>query len=84
MRPGRSRPATAGPFDYLQLNGERREPLPQEEPSEPEPDPLPRALNREIPTREELPPQAGHASFDSSERRLYASNTFRHDSHRYS
>jgi hypothetical protein len=78
------RPATAGPSDYLQLNGERRDPPPQEDPPEPEADLFPRVLNREIPTREELPPQAGHASFASSERRLYASNTFLHDSHRYS
>src|SRR4030065_530860 len=66
---------------YRQLNGLRREPPPQEEPPEPEADPLPRAPNREMARREELPPQAGQASFASSGRRMYASNTFRHDSH---
>src|SRR4030067_1614 len=51
-----------GLLDYRQLNGERREPPPQEEPPEPEADPPPRGRNREMATREGLPPQAGHAS----------------------
>src|SRR3989304_76377 len=40
-----------GLLDYRQLNGERREPPPQEKPPEPEADPLPRGLNREMTTR---------------------------------
>jgi hypothetical protein len=69
---------------YVQLNGERDEPPPQEDPPKEEPEPAPRARNREMPTRLDLPPQPGHASSPLSERRLYASKTFWQDSHRYS
>ena len=76
-------PATAGPVFHAQLNGDRRKPVPHvplgEVPG------VPWALNREIFSRRERPPQEGHFSSSAfSARRLYASKSRAHDSHRYS
>ena len=78
-------PATAGRLSYDQLNGDRRDPEPQDEPPDLAPSLDPFVLNREIPSFPAVPPQAGQGvSPVLSEERTYASKTFEHSPHRYS